>query len=997
MNIGSLEVMLGANTAGLSRAAVNMRRFESQVLNSNMSMQASFRALGSQMMLTGTLLTQYLTVPLALLSGAAVTTFSSFEAELGKIVSLTDFSSQQVKKMAGEILDMAGKVGKSPKELAKGLYFIGSSGIKDETLAMDLLTKSANASRIGLGETKVVADALTSVLNAYGQSAISAGQATDILVAAVRVGKGEADQLARVIGHVMPLAVQLGVGFDEVAGSLAGLTLTGKSASEASTQIARLFTTLIQSPPEAEKALEKMGISFASLRKDLRDDGMLKMLQSLKKMVGGNTLSVLENSKAYEQNISVLGDVFTNIRALLPVLDMLGPNFKNIQDVFGATANAAGSLTKGLEGVQNTVKDKWNRTMAGMQSSLVKFGAVLQGPIIAMIQKFGEFISRLADNFARLPKEQQATIIKFTALGIVLGPLLIILGQVVGAVRTLFMLFGGATIMTTVGLFVALGAAIYYTYKNWDLFVQAIQNFSFKSLWEDVNIWLNETIGFGANIQKQVDKWDTYANSVKGAGELQKQVIEKQKEYNALMEDLSKANPDSNFLETYSKIKTTLTEITDLREKIFKMGSPSGSGSSKALGALQPGPEPMQDWITGMSKSMLLKADKLKKDLQEKLDPNKVGFGDFFSKAFDDITSDVSEGFNKLQKMVTGVDLGKLSGGFGLGDTTKEVEKMSQAMDLWKIQKAAMLAIEMPTINTDPLKPVMDAYSRFTDIVKGTDAALAINANLAATLGPNYDRAAKDVSILNDALDELTAPEMVKTMTPDQLTVVREYLALLNQIQDATKGNSRELSAWKGLLSSIGTLMNSVSKYMSESFQKTFSIIVDMVNIASQLVNVIDKVGKVIKAMAAAESVANAAKAAAIPVTLAAAAAEGVKAAASTDAAIAGAAASTSWIPIVGVGLAIAGIAALVMALSKSKSKATGMATGGMVPSGFPNDSFPAMLTSGETVIPLNKVSEMFGNGQSSKKQKQPQVVFKIGRKELIGFLDLAAVTGRSF
>lgn len=41
----------------------------------------------------------------------------------------------------------------------------------------------------------------------------------------------------------------------------------------------------------------------------------------------------------------------------------------------------------------------------------------------------------------------------------------------------------------------------------------------------------------------------------------------------------------------------------------------------------------------------------------------------------------------------------------------------------------------------------------------------------------------------------------------------------------------------------------------------------------------------------------------------------------------------------------------------------TGLAEGGIVPPGFPNDSFPARLTSNEAVIPLNRIDSVLGGG----------------------------------
>jgi len=59
------------------------------------------------------------------------------------------------------------------------------------------------------------------------------------------------------------------------------------------------------------------------------------------------------------------------------------------------------------------------------------------------------------------------------------------------------------------------------------------------------------------------------------------------------------------------------------------------------------------------------------------------------------------------------------------------------------------------------------------------------------------------------------------------------------------------------------------------------------------------------------------------------------------------------------------------------------MATGGFVPSGFPNDSFPAMLTSGEEVIPAGDIR----NSLNQKRAAKRELIAKVEGRDLLFLL----------
>jgi hypothetical protein len=67
--------------------------------------------------------------------------------------------------------------------------------------------------------------------------------------------------------------------------------------------------------------------------------------------------------------------------------------------------------------------------------------------------------------------------------------------------------------------------------------------------------------------------------------------------------------------------------------------------------------------------------------------------------------------------------------------------------------------------------------------------------------------------------------------------------------------------------------------------------------------------------------------------------------------------------PFLPMGPIMAGLAGAMGAAQIATIAGAKMAHGGIVPSGFPNDTYPALLTSGEAVVPPQKLPDMTGGG----------------------------------
>ena len=271
---------------------------------------------------------------------AAADTFVPFETELTKIVTLVGIARDEVDGFGEAILGLAPAVGRAPQELAEALFFITSAGLRG-TEAMEALEVSARAAALGLGETKDIADAVTSAMNAYGSEVLSAGLATDILAAGVRAGKFEADALAGSIGRILPLASEMGVSFDNVVAAVAALSRTGLDANEAITAVRAALSAIQRPTSAAVGALEAAGLSIKDLRHQLESEGLLPTLSGL-------ALALRDSGEGAEA-------FFGNVRALTGVLALTGSQAEETVRVFEAVAEAAGLIDDAwsdLEGTQ---------------------------------------------------------------------------------------------------------------------------------------------------------------------------------------------------------------------------------------------------------------------------------------------------------------------------------------------------------------------------------------------------------------------------------------------------------------------------------------------------------------------------------------------------------------------------------------------------------------------------------------------------------------------
>ena len=529
---------------------------------------SKLKSFGSKMTSIGSSLQSRLALPLLAAGGAAIKMAVDFDTSMTQIKTLVGVASSEVDQMGIAAAKMAQTTGISSNEAAEALFFITSAGLRGAD-AMAVLEQSLQASAIGLGDTKVIADLATSALNAYGIKNLSAAEATDVLTGAVREGKLSADSLAQSMGTVLPVASQLGVKFSEVGATFAAMSRTGTDASMAATAMRGIMFALLKPTKMANDTLEQFGLSAKGLRQQIKDEGLLSTLKTLTETFGDNE--------------EAQGKVFNNTKALSGVLDLMGKNLSSTEAIYKSMNNTAGLTAEAFKTLQESAAFKLKKAMNDIGVEFTKLGSTLLTAVVPLIQKFSKFVLILFAAFQKLSPQMKNFSIS--------------LGLILTVLPTIMMLFGGiasaiGVIISPVGLVVAGIVALVLAsndlmnvFNDLEITIKTALINSLDWATEKFDLFINSMNKYGAIIGKFFDDpFDTDFTDINNSFDLLAENIKKNgketrktntetskllKNYNDYPSVLSQIVDQFTFVETATKkVTKTIKKIPDLN-KIF--------------------------------------------------------------------------------------------------------------------------------------------------------------------------------------------------------------------------------------------------------------------------------------------------------------------------------------------------------------------------------------------------------------------------------------------
>ncbi len=405
-----------------SNLKVNITGDSSKLNNALSSASSKLQAFGSKMQSVGRSMSTKLTLPIVAAGAAATKLALDFDKSMTQIESLVGVAADKVSEMGETAKKMATDTGRSANEAAEALFFITSAGLRGKD-ATDTLSASLKAAAVGLGETKTIADLATSAMNGYANENLTATQATDILVASVREGKLEASELAGAMGGVIPIASNMGVGFEEVGAALAAMSRTGTNAANGATQLNAILMSLQKPTEKSAEILGGLGLTFEDLEKSVAEDGLMGTLTGLQDRLKGTGVR--------------MKDLFPNVRAIKGILDLTGSGVETNKQIFESLNNTLGATDEAFQKTSQSASFQFTKGMATMKNSLMEIGQIILPAVVKGVSKLSNFIKGLADSFKNLSPQTQKIILSLTGILAAAGPMLIIFGKIMTGLSAL--------------------------------------------------------------------------------------------------------------------------------------------------------------------------------------------------------------------------------------------------------------------------------------------------------------------------------------------------------------------------------------------------------------------------------------------------------------------------------------------------------------------------------------------------------------------------------
>ena len=425
------------------------------------------------------------------LGTAAVKTAADFDTGMSKVAAVSGAAGEDLEKLREKAREMGEKTKFSASEAADAMNYMAMAGWKTEDMlsGIDGIMNLAAASGEDLATTS---DIVTDALTAFGMSAEESGHFADVLAAASSNANTNVSMMGESFKYVAPVAGAMGYSAEDVSLALGLMANSGIKASSAGTSLRTMLTNMANPTDKMAAAMDKLGIklddgkgnmlslreimqnlrtgfgelkipadeataAFAELDQQLADGTIDqkqydKQVADLTQRVFGaegalkaQTAAMLAGKNGMSGLMAIVNSTEDDYSKLENAIDNCSETFVKTKD--GAVMPMSEALKQGLEwveeynGASEQMAATMNDNLAGqlkiLISQLQELAISLGEIMMPIIREIVTQLQGLVDWLNGLDEGTKKVILTIAGVVAALGPLLIFVGKVMGAVGTI--------------------------------------------------------------------------------------------------------------------------------------------------------------------------------------------------------------------------------------------------------------------------------------------------------------------------------------------------------------------------------------------------------------------------------------------------------------------------------------------------------------------------------------------------------------------------------
>ncbi|BAU27636.1 TP901 family phage tail tape measure protein [Aneurinibacillus soli] len=463
--------------ANQAEAALNRMENELKQVNEEAKKSASvfnrmseqLQHVGQRMQSVGSEIAQPFAIAATAISGAiglAVKKSMDFGAEMSRVGAIADASGSDLERLKQKALELGASTSKSATEVAQGMEMMATKGYNTNQIiaAMPGVIAAAEASGEDMA---LVADTVSSALNAFGLEASKSTHVADVLAMAANKTAAGVEDMQYTFKYAAPVAKTLGMSLEELAASAGIMSNAGIKGETAGTTLRGALLNLVDPSKEVSKVMDGLNLKVTDSKGNMLP--FVSIIEQLKTKTQG-----MGNA----QRDAALATLFGK-EAVSGMIALIEAGSAKIQELTRSLENSGGASKEAADKMKDNLAGALQELQGAFETAQISIGDAL-APAVRVV---AEHIQKIMDAFNNLSPATQ----KFIAIGAAISAAVLgivaVFGLVVAGIGTFISAFGAisgviasvtgaiagisfAPIIAGVAAVVAVGVLLY---KNWDI------------------------------------------------------------------------------------------------------------------------------------------------------------------------------------------------------------------------------------------------------------------------------------------------------------------------------------------------------------------------------------------------------------------------------------------------------------------------------------------------------------------------------------------------